>query len=94
VERELAEGARGVLGPLLGQGKPDVIGIQELKLDSTEVPTSLFTERGYFVAMHTQKTWNGVLLAARSEPEDVERGFLGDEGEARLVARPSTASGS
>jgi exodeoxyribonuclease-3 len=70
----------------LDKEKPDVIGIQELKLDATEVPTSLFTERGYSLAMHTQKTWNGVLLAARSPLEDVERGFPGDGGEARLVA--------
>jgi exodeoxyribonuclease III len=74
------------LAKYLDKEKPDVIGIQELKLDSTEVPTALFTDRGYFVAMHTQKTWNGVLLAARSPPEDVERGFPEDDGEARLVA--------
>jgi exodeoxyribonuclease-3 len=44
---------------------PDVLVLQELKLETDKVPRELFTSRGYEVAVHGQKSWNGVLIASR-----------------------------
>jgi len=71
----------------LDEVQPDVIGLQELKLETDKVPRDLFTSRGYEVAAFGQKSWNGVLIAARSPISDVVSGLSpADEGEARLIA--------
>ena len=71
----------------LDRAAPDVLGLQELKLETEKVPRGIFEERGYHLAVHGQKTWNGVLIASKLPLEDVTRGEAAvDEGEARLVA--------
>ncbi len=67
---------------------PDVLAVQELKVDGPNIPLALFEARGYHVAFHAQPRWNGVLIASRLGPiEAVHRGLEGaDEGEARLVS--------
>lgn len=78
------------VGHYLDQAMPDVIGIQELKLDTAEVPVELFTSRGYHVAMHAQKQWNGVLLASKEPLTDIERGLPeAEEGQARFISAVS-----
>jgi exodeoxyribonuclease-3 len=66
---------------------PDVLALQELKLEEERVPREIFESRGYHLAIHGQRQWNGVLLASKAPQEDIWRG-LGptDEGEARLVS--------
>ena len=67
--------------------RPDVIGLQELKMVDEVVPREIFEERGYHLATHGQKTYNGVALASLAPLEDVETGLEGgDEGQARLIA--------
>ncbi len=67
--------------------QPDVIAIQEVKLEADRVPVEVFESRGYHVAIHGQPQWNGVLLASKQPLEDVHRGLPdGDEGQARLIA--------
>ena len=67
--------------------QPDILAIQELKLATDKVPTEIFTSRGYHLAIHGQKQWNGVLLASKKEITDIYRGLPdGDEGQSRLVA--------
>lgn len=67
--------------------KPDLLCVQELKLDTDKVPTEVFESRGYHVAVHGQPQWNGVLLASKSPIDDVHMGLPGgDAGQSRLVA--------
>ncbi len=71
----------------LDTAKPDVLCLQELKLQTDAVPRELFESRGYHLAIHGQKQWNGVLIASKSPLTDVVCGLPGgDEGESRLVA--------
>lgn len=70
----------------LDEVKPDVIGLQELKLETEKVPREVFESRGYHVAIHGQKSWNGVLIASRSPQTDVVMGLDGDNGESRFIA--------
>ncbi len=71
----------------LAREKPDVLCLQETKVQDPEFPESFFRERGYHVAFRGQKAHAGVALASRAEPSDVRFG-LDDGGppdEARLV---------
>ena len=71
----------------LDSEKPDILAIQELKLATEKVPTEIFTDRGYHIAVHGQKQWNGVLLASKKEITNIHKGLPdGDEGQSRLVA--------
>ena len=66
---------------------PDVLCIQELKLETDKVPTEIFSDRGYTVAVHGQKQWNGVLIASKFGLEDVQIGLDdAEEGQSRLIA--------
>ncbi len=70
----------------LDERRPDVVGLQELKLADDDFPHDVFAERGYQAAVHGQKAWNGVAILARETPENVERGLPGEaEQGARLI---------
>lgn len=73
---------------LLGSLDPDVVCLQELKVTNEKFPFDALRDAGYHAAAHGQKTYNGVAILSKVEPEDVTRGF--DDGEndeqARLVA--------
>jgi len=67
---------------------PDVLCLQELKVEEKSFPFDDFTRRGYHVAVHCQKTYNGVAIVSPYPIEDVETGFGPDseDAEARLIA--------
>lgn len=58
--------------------KPDVVCLQETKVDDAGFPLDGFRERGYEVALYGQKTYNGVAILSRTPITDVTRGF-GDD---------------
>ena len=66
---------------------PDVLCLQELKLTTEAVPRQSFESRGYHLAVHGQKQWNGVLIASKTPLEDTQLGLSGaEEGQSRFVA--------
>jgi exodeoxyribonuclease-3 len=60
---------------------PDVACLQEIKCVDEKFPTEAFERLGYNVAVHGQKTYNGVALLSRTPLEDVRRGLPGDDGD-------------
>jgi exodeoxyribonuclease-3 len=68
--------------------RPDVLCLQETKVEDAAFPVEPFAARGYHVALAGQRTYNGVAILSRPEPADVARGL--DDGEddpqARLIA--------
>lgn len=71
----------------LDEEAPDVLCVQELKLDTPDVPVEVFTSRGYEVAVHGQPQWNGVAIASKRGLSDVHMGLPeGDDGQSRLIA--------
>jgi exodeoxyribonuclease-3 len=68
--------------------RPDVVCLQELKVTGEAFPFEALETAGFHAAVHGQKTYNGVAILCRQEPEDVERGFGdgGDDSQARLMA--------
>ena len=58
---------------------PDVACLQEIKCVDEKFPTEAFERLGYNVAVHGQKTYNGVALLSKTPLEDVRRGLPGDD---------------
>ena len=57
------------------QAAPDVAVLQEIKCIDEKFPTEAFERLGYNVAVHGQKTYNGVALLSKFPLEDVRRGL-------------------
>ena len=68
--------------------QPDILCLQETKVEDAGFPVHALESRGYQVVTHGQRSYNGVAIAAKSPLTDVTRGF-GDgepDDEARLIA--------
>ena len=63
----------------LRERKPDLVGLQELKLSDEQFPHDAFETEGYFAATHGQKSWNGVAVLSREPALIVHRGLPGQE---------------
>lgn len=59
----------------IAEHEPDVLGIQETKVEDDKFPLAEFEELGYHVALNGQKSWNGVALISKEPLTDVRRGF-------------------
>jgi exodeoxyribonuclease III len=64
----------------LGESKPDVVCLQELKAPQENFPEAAIREAGYGVIWHGQKSFNGVAILARGGTDPVEhrRALPGD----------------
>ena len=60
--------------------QPDVACLQEIKCVDEKFPAEPFERLGYNLAIHGQKSYNGVALLSKTPLEDVRRG-LPDPGE-------------
>ena len=61
--------------------RPDVAALQEIKCVDEKFPAQEFERLGYNVAVHGQKTYNGVALLSKLPFEDVRRGLPEIEGD-------------
>lgn len=67
--------------------QPDVLVLQETKLLDEKFPAQELREAGYHAVFHGQKTYNGVALLARQEPQEVIKNNPSHADEsARLIA--------
>src|SRR5512139_1157621 len=76
----------------LNTHKPDIVCLQELKVDAEAFPRLAFAQAGYKAALHGQTQWNGVAVLCRTEAlgdsdiEVLQAGLPGqDEAGARLL---------
>ena len=67
---------------------PDVVGLQETKLEDHRFPDTALAGLGYRSVFHGQKTYNGVAILARGRAlEDVQVAIPGfDDSQARAIA--------
>ena len=66
---------------------PDVVGLQETKLEDHKFPADALLAAGYRSAFVGQKTYNGVAILARHPIGDVQLGIPGfDDAQARAIA--------
>ena len=68
--------------------EPDVVGLQETKLDDARFPDDALAALGYRSVFSGQKTYNGVAILARGQaPTDVQMGIPGfDDEQKRVIA--------
>ncbi|MEW8507572.1 MAG: exodeoxyribonuclease III [Candidatus Thiodiazotropha sp.] len=62
---------------------PDIIGIQETKVQDPDFPLAMMERLGYRAAFHGQKTHYGVALLSKEEPAATAKGFPGESGDAQ-----------
>ena len=76
-----------ILVPWLEKVGPDIVCLQETKVQDYEFPSSPLQEAGYNVIFKGQKSYNGVAILSRSEPSAVINGFNdgGPADESRLL---------
>ena len=70
----------------LKDARPDIVCLQEVKIEEEKFPALAFSELGYNVAVHGQKSFNGVAILSRLPLEDVRRGLPGrEDDQARYI---------
>ena len=65
--------------------QPDVLGLQEIKMESAAFPTAELAALGYRAEVDGQRTYNGVALLSREPGSDIQRGIPGFDDEQRRV---------
>ncbi|CAN5128735.1 exodeoxyribonuclease III [soil metagenome] len=67
--------------------QPDVVGLQETKLEDSRFPDTALVELGYRSVFCGQKTYNGVALVSREAAREVQCGIPGfDDPQQRAIA--------
>ncbi len=66
---------------LIAKHAPDILGLQEIKVNDPDFPLEAIGEMGYRVVYHGQKTHYGVALLSKLEPQHVQKGFAGETGD-------------
>ncbi len=72
----------------LQKHQPDILCLQELKTREETFPNEAIREVGYHAAVFGQKTFNGVGILSRIEPQNVRQGMNDDveDPQARFLA--------
>src|ERR1043166_7273703 len=81
----------------LNERKPDIVCLQEIKCEDNAFPREEFETLGYNVAVHGQKTFNGVALLSKLPFDEVAPGLIGDDADVQarfLEAIVSTKQGA
>lgn len=67
----------------LKEAEPDVVCLQETKSTDKTFPGGELEELGYNLAIHGQKSYNGVAILSKYPLEDVQIGLPGDDDDAQ-----------
>lgn len=72
----------------LAEHRPDVLALQEIKLEQDNFPAAAFRLSGWHAVWAGQKTYNGVAIISRHEPADVRIGLpdMPDDPQRRVIA--------
>ena len=66
--------------------KPDLVGLQETKIQDADFPHVVLADAGYKAVVHGQKSWNGVAVLSREDVSVTQAGLPGrEEAGARLI---------
>jgi exodeoxyribonuclease-3 len=80
----------------LKERQPDIVCLQEIKCVDEAFPCEAFEALGYNVAVHGQKSFNGVALLSKLPFDEVAPGLIGDKADVQarfLEAIVSTKKG-
>ncbi|HZW74436.1 MAG TPA: endonuclease/exonuclease/phosphatase family protein, partial [Caldimonas sp.] len=73
------------LSAWLASAAPDVVALQETKLEDAKFPVEALDRLGYRSVFTGQKTYNGVALLSREPVQDVVTDIPGLDGAQRRV---------
>lgn len=65
----------------LAEAAPDVVLLQETKATDETFPRAEIEAAGYNVAVHGQRTYNGVAILSKFQLTDIRVGLPGDDGD-------------
>lgn len=65
----------------LREANPDVVCLQEIKSVTEGFPSEVFEDLGYNVAVHGQKSFNGVAILSKRPFDEVVTGLPGNEAD-------------
>ncbi len=65
----------------LAEAKPDIACFQELKCQNEQFPAEPFEALGYNVAVHGQKSYNGVAILSKFPFDEILPGLPGDDSD-------------
>lgn len=67
--------------------QPDVLALQEVKVQDKDFPVNEFNELGYNIVCRGQKSYNGVAIISRTEPGNIIRNlYRGEDEQARFLS--------
>jgi exodeoxyribonuclease-3 len=75
----------------LAHAQPDVVCLQETKLENASFPRAEIEKAGYAACFHGQKAYNGVAILSRLGLADVKPGIGGYEDDHRRVLSATVA---
>jgi exodeoxyribonuclease III len=81
----------------LAERAPDIVCLQEIKCQDDAFPRESLEALGYNIAVHGQKTFNGVALLSKAPFDEVKSGLRGDSSDVQarfLEALISTKVGA
>lgn len=71
------------LKQIIEQHQPDVLGLQEIKVDDSQFPYEIVEDLGMHVFHHGQKGHYGVAILTKDKPLEVRKGFPTDPEDAQ-----------
>lgn len=79
----------------LRKTKPDIVLFQETKTIDAQFPALEIEDLGYNLAVHGQKTYNGVAIASKFPLDDITRGLAGEpeDEQARYIEAVASING-
>ena len=63
------------LQAVIDSHSPDIIGLQEIKVDNAQFPVSAVEAMGYHVVYHGQNAHYGVTMLTKAKPTHVQDGL-------------------
>ena len=76
------------------EAQPDVACLQEIKCVDEKFPAEPFERLGYNLAIHGQKSYNGVAILSKQPLEDVRRGLPEGDGDDQARYIEAVVSGA
>ena len=72
----------------LADSKPDIVCLQETKCTDEQFPQLELRAAGYHAAFHGQKSYNGVAILSKLEPQDIRAALCDEDADpqARVIA--------
>jgi exodeoxyribonuclease-3 len=65
----------------LGEREPDIVCLQEIKCVDQAFPRGVFEDLGYNIAVHGQKSYNGVAILSKFKIDESEARLPGDHAD-------------